>query len=88
MQSPTDSACEAFGDTCGGTTAGGEWCAGSTPAESPCGDAELDALYYSCANGDMQACDDLYMQSPVDSACEAFGDTCGGTTSGGTWCSP
>jgi len=26
------------------------------------------------------------MQSPVDSACEAFGDTCGGTTEGGTWC--
>ena len=58
----------------------------TTSGDSPCGDPELDALYQDCADGDMQACDDLYMESPAGSECEAFGDTCGGTTSGGTWC--
>ncbi len=87
MQSPAGSACEAFGDTCGNTATGGEWCAGA-PADSTCGDPALDTLYSACASGDMQACDDLYMQSPAGSACEAFGDTCGNTASGGTWCTP
>jgi hypothetical protein len=58
----------------------------TTSADSPCGDPALDGLYFDCADGDMQACDDLYMDSPVGSECEAFADTCGGTTSGGTWC--
>jgi hypothetical protein len=41
-------------------------------------DAELDALYDSCAGGDGQACDDLYYQSPFGSEYEDFGNTCGG----------
>ena len=40
-------------------------------------DAELDVLY-ACADGDGQACDDLYYQSPFGSDYEEFGNTCGG----------
>ncbi len=58
----------------------------TTSMPSPCGDPTLDALYQDCASGDMQACDDLFWQSPVGSACEEFGDTCGGTTSGSEVC--
>ena len=41
-------------------------------------DPTLDALWDACEAGDGQACDDLYFQSPIDSAYEEFGDTCGG----------
>jgi hypothetical protein len=41
-------------------------------------DPELDALYDDCAAGDVEACDDLYFQSPSGSEYEEFGDTCGG----------
>lgn len=40
-------------------------------------DPELDALYDACADGDYEACDDLYNQSPSGSEYEEFGDTCG-----------
>lgn len=40
-------------------------------------DATLDALWTSCGDGDMQACDDLYQESPVGSQYESFGATCG-----------
>jgi hypothetical protein len=51
-------------------------------------DAELDALWDACADGDLGACDDLYLQSPVGSTYEAFGDSCGGRQfeSTGAWC--
>jgi hypothetical protein len=88
QESPAGSEYEQFGDTCGGTTAGGTWCVENDPgtAGSVCGDPALDDLYDACAAGDMQACDDLYRQSPVGSEYESFGDTCGNRTSGGTWC--
>jgi hypothetical protein len=38
----------------------------------------MDLLAIACFNGTMQACDDLYDESPVGSAYEAFGDTCAG----------
>ena len=41
-------------------------------------DPVLDAYYDGCTNGDGQACDDLYFQSPFGSAYETYGDTCGG----------
>jgi hypothetical protein len=41
------------------------------------GDAELVALADGCYQGDMQACDDLYLQSPFGSDLEDYGDTCG-----------
>jgi hypothetical protein len=40
-------------------------------------DPELDALYDDCKDGDYQACDDLYNQSPSGSEYEDFADTCG-----------
>lgn len=41
-------------------------------------DPTFDALWDACEAGDGQACDDLYWQTPVDSAYEEFGATCGG----------
>jgi len=41
-------------------------------------DPELDALYDACADGDLAACDDLYMEAPFGSDYEAFGLDCGG----------
>jgi hypothetical protein len=38
----------------------------------------FDALAESCFDGDMAACDILYLETPVDSNSEAYGDTCGG----------
>ncbi|MGE3359209.1 MAG: hypothetical protein AB7O92_21500, partial [Acidimicrobiia bacterium] len=37
----------------------------------------LSELRDDCADGDMEACDDLYYDSPVGSDDEAFGETCG-----------
>lgn len=42
------------------------------------GDAELDEYAEDCHDGDMQACDDLYRESPSDSAYELYGGTCAG----------
>ena len=41
-------------------------------------DSELDALWDSCAGGDMEACDDLWLASPWDSGYYDFAVTCGG----------
>lgn len=40
-------------------------------------DPHLDALWDSCAGGDMAACDDLYMDSPWGSEYEEFANNCG-----------
>ncbi|MEM9611049.1 MAG: hypothetical protein AAGA99_26820, partial [Actinomycetota bacterium] len=42
-------------------------------------DPALDALWDSCAAGDLDACDTLYLTSPFGSDYEAFGSTCGET---------
>lgn len=49
-------------------------------------DPALEPLGEDCYNGDMQACDDLYFESAVDSPGEEYGDTCGGRTEGGPFC--
>jgi hypothetical protein len=49
-------------------------------------DPELDALWDDCASGVMQACDDLFRQSPFGSEYEEFGNTCGNRTDGSTYC--
>lgn len=41
-------------------------------------DDTLDALWDDCDDGDGEACDDLFYDSPVDSEYEEFGNTCGG----------
>lgn len=46
----------------------------------------LGLLRQACAEGDMQACDELFYESPFGSEDERFADTCGGRTSGGTYC--
>jgi len=55
---------------------------GSLPDGQDPGDlgdgAGFDALAESCFEGDMAACDYLYVSTPVDSSSEAYGDTCGG----------
>lgn len=51
------------------------------------GDPRLDAMWSDCSAGDMEACDTLYRESPIGSDYERFGETCGGTTDGSTWCS-
>ena len=51
------------------------------PTQDPTGlgtDGALDQLASACFNGSMPACDDLYRAAPVDSAYEAYGDTCAG----------
>ena len=40
--------------------------------------ALLDLLAWGCADGDPNACDALYLISPVGSDYEAYGATCGG----------
>jgi len=51
------------------------------PADEPDGlgdDEVLDELAQDCYDGDMQACDDLFSESPLDSEYETYGDTCAG----------
>ncbi len=47
---------------------------------------DLDAMWTACEGGSAQACDDLYLQSPVGSEYEAFGNTCGNRTDGTAFC--
>lgn len=59
-----------------------EWAGGwedslEPEADSYGDDAELDALWDACADGDLRACDDLYWNSAWDSDYETFGSTCG-----------
>ena len=46
-------------------------------------DPDLDSLAQSCFDGDLVACDQLYLQSPADSAYETYGDTCAGRQEAG-----
>jgi Protein of unknown function (DUF2510) len=43
------------------------------------GEDDLEALEDACADGDFEACDDLYFAAEVGSDLEDFGSTCGGT---------
>jgi hypothetical protein len=82
--SPLDSDYQEFGGRCG--TAGSEsagWCAAEnqptlpSTAAAPGTSVELDFLWEACAEGDFQACDDLYFEAPAGSFYEAFGASCG-----------
>ncbi|HEV7761187.1 MAG TPA: hypothetical protein VGO78_19405 [Acidimicrobiales bacterium] len=51
---------------------------GGAPDNPPSGgDATLSGLADDCYNGNMQSCDDLFMQSDSGSELEDYGDTCG-----------
>ena len=41
-------------------------------------DPTFDAMAEQCEAGDLDACDDLYLRSELDSGYEAYGDSCGG----------
>jgi hypothetical protein len=82
---------EAFADTCGGTEDAGSICAsilGGTKVEPEVTDGvaygddpAFDEYYDNCEAGEMSQCDLLYLTSPIGSAYEEFGGTCGGTFS-------
>ncbi len=63
---------------------GGGGTSGFGSGDSYGDDPELDALWDACEDGDGEACDDLYFQSPLGSEYEEFGDTCGGRFEAGT----
>lgn len=93
FESPLGSEYERYGSTCGdrneetsgGCTvqyAGEDTAAGDTPPGEAPGDLgddpALDDLAQRCFEGEMQACDHLYFQSPRGSDHETYGATCGG----------
>ena len=50
-------------------------------AQEPTGlgsDPVMDEYAQQCYAGDMEACDDLFRESPIDSAYESYGGTCAG----------
>ena len=49
-------------------------------------DLSLDMLWDTCSVGDGVACDDLFFQTPIGSAYEAFGRVCGDLTALGHTC--
>jgi hypothetical protein len=98
VSSPYGSAYESFGASCGRRTEGSYGtCAGSTPQQAPepvpadrpddaTERSSLAPLRSACAEGDDEACDQLYWQSPAGTSDESFGATCGGravSTAGG-----
>jgi len=88
-ESPAGSDYERFGDTCGNRTEGGAWCSEASDAAASPGygdDPYLDGLWKACAEGNMTACDALYLEAPTGSGYEEFGYTCAMTTDGSQWC--
>lgn len=88
---PFGSVYEDFGATCGGTREGGDFTVPCTFVQSgePFSygdDPTFDVLWDACSVGDANACDDLFFQSPIYSAYEAFGRVCGDLTELGATC--
>ena len=86
-QTPVDSDLEAYSQTCGGRIEevdGSPDCAarfasaGEAQEPGDFDDAEFDGLAAECFDGDLAACDELFRVTPVGSAAEAYGSTCGG----------
>jgi len=49
-----------------------------SPSDPPPGDdADLDALWVGCSDGNADSCDELYFESPFGSVYERFGYSCG-----------
>lgn len=82
--SEPDSEYERFGASCGDRAEAPGSCSLlggiSDPAEDGAfgSDLALDLLWTECEGGNMTACEDLYLGSPVGSEYEEFGATCGG----------
>lgn len=80
--SPSGSEYERFGASCGNREGSPGLCAprGDDPRELEGGfgsDPELDLLWLECDEGNMFACDDLFLESPPGTAYEEFGASCG-----------
>lgn len=85
LTSPEGSSDEAFGNSCGSSIdldfQGG--CSDFIEPGGECLDGLFSGCEYlanSCNDGDMIACDVLYLAAPAGSDYEAFSDTCGGRT--------
>ena len=88
---PFGSQYETFGGSCAGTRPDGDYsdpCSFVVSGEpfSYGDDASFDMLWDLCAQGDGTACDDLFFQTPIDSAYEAFGRVCSDLTAVGHSC--
>ncbi|HEX5631191.1 MAG TPA: hypothetical protein VFY15_05990 [Acidimicrobiia bacterium] len=80
--SDVGSAYETLGNSCGGRGIPDEaYCAPAYDVTPDLADARA-----ACASGDMFACDVLYIYSPIDSADEAYGDSCGSRGDEGRSC--
>lgn len=86
-QTPVDSDLEAYSQTCGGRideVDGSPDCvarfASAADPQEPgdFNDTEFDRLAAECFDGDLGSCDELFRVTPVGSAAEAYGSTCGG----------
>lgn len=75
-----------FGDSCGNRNEPAGYCVdiygtGSSGSSSTAGtygsDIYLDLLWDLCEAGDYASCDDLYIEAPIGSEYEYFGDSCG-----------
>jgi hypothetical protein len=84
---PVDSDAETYGSTCGGRNEAVrgacsteyEWALPDAQEPGDLGDdTTFDDLVDDCQAGDLEACDELYAETPVDSSYEAYGRTCGG----------
>lgn len=88
---PFGSGYENYGATCGGTREPVDVtrpCSFAATGE-PFGygdDPAFDLLWNTCAGGDETACYDLFLQTPINSAYEAFGRVCGDLTEVGQTC--
>lgn len=88
---PFGSAYESFGAGCAGTREAGE-------STRPCAfvvsgepfaygdDPTFDQLWAGCSLGDSDVCYDLFLQTPINSAYEAFGRVCGDLSEVGASC--
>lgn len=82
---PFGSEYETFGGSCAGARLDGDYskpCAFVVSGEpfSYGDDPSFDMLWDLCAQGDSVACDDLFFQTPIGSAYEAFGRVCSDLT--------
>lgn len=78
MAAPLDSAERMVGDSCGERNAPAGWCVDEHGVELP----DVEGVTISCVDGDMLACDVLYVYTEVGSALEALGESCGERGSG------
>jgi hypothetical protein len=88
---PIGSEYESFGGSCAGARMDGDYsrpCSFVASGEpfSYGDDPSFDMLWDLCARGDGVACDDLFFQTPISSAYEAFGRVCSDLTAVGHSC--